>query len=222
MLVSGTIYVVPSAGSYLASIAEVPGCVARGATKDEAVANVRRAFGDYREMLRARGVSTEHWDGLDPDGFAVRDYPPDRLLPEDTRPLEEHEIRDFLHRMEGSRSALLALVRGLSADDLERRPTPETWSVRQALEHVMQTEVTLLSRLEKWPDRDFAALQAVHRLAFQRFSILEPDDTPGSHRILEYSWSTRKVMRRILEHEYEHLQHINEILAALGGQRPPE
>ncbi|MBI2323445.1 MAG: DinB family protein [Chloroflexi bacterium] len=219
---SGTIYVYASGGSFLASIAEVPGCVARGATRDEAVASVRRSFRDYLELMRGRGVSTEHWNALDPDTFAVKDPPEDRLVPEDTKPLEEHEIRDFLHQVEGSRSALLALVRGLSADDLERKPTPDMWSVREALEHVMQTEVTLLSRMEKWPDHDFATLQAAHRMAFQRFSILEPADTAGSHRIFQYGWSTRKVMRRILEHEYEHLQHIKQILAALGGQRAPE
>ena len=29
-------------------------------------------------------------------------------------------------------------------------------------------------------------------------------------------------MRRILEHEYEHLGHVQEILAALGSDRAPE
>jgi len=218
---SGTIYVWPSGGSFLADVVELPGCVARGATKDDAVANVRRTFGDYLELMRARGVSTEHWADLDPATFVVKDPPEDRLIAEDTRPLEEHEIRDFLHQMEGSRSALLALVRGLSSDELERKPTEDMWSVREALEHVMETEVTLLSRLEKWPDRDFATLQAAHRMAFQRFSSLEPVYTNGTHRVFQYAWSTRKVMRRILEHEYEHLQHIKEILAALGGDRQP-
>ncbi len=219
---SGTIYVWPSGGSFLADVVELPGCVARGATKDEAVANVRRTFRDYLELMRDRGVSTEHWGDLDPATFVVKDPPEDRLIPEDTRPLEEHEIRDFLHQMEGSRSALLAQVRGLSSAELERKPTEDMWSVREALEHIMQTEVTLLSRLEKWPDRDFATLQAAHRMAFQRFSILEPADTQGTHRVFQYGWSTRKVMRRILEHEYEHMEHIKQILSALGGERAPE
>jgi hypothetical protein len=29
-------------------------------------------------------------------------------------------------------------------------------------------------------------------------------------------------MRRILEHEFEHLEHIKEIVAALGANRRPE
>jgi len=219
--VSGTIYVWESGGSYLANVVELPGCIARGATRDEAVTKVRRTFRDYLQMLADRGVSTDHWKGLDPDAFAVKDPPENRLLPEDAGPMEEHEIRDFLHRMEASRSALLALVRELSAEDMERKPTEETWSVREALEHVLATEAVLLSRLERWPDRDFATLQAVHRMAFQRFSVLEPEDTAVEHQIFQYRWSTRKVMRRILEHEYEHMIHIREILAALGGDRQP-
>lgn len=218
---SGAIYVWPSGPSFLANIVEIPGCVARGATKDEAVKNVRRTFADYLELLRAQGVSTEHWDRLDPEHFAVKEPPEDRLIAEDDRPLEEHEIRDFLHQMEGQRSALLALVRGMSADDMERKPTPEMWSVRQALEHIMTTEVTYLSRMERWPDHDLATLQAVHRMAFQRFSVLEPDDTHGNHRVFDQRWSTRRVMRRVLEHEFEHLVHIQEILAELGGDRQP-
>jgi hypothetical protein len=35
-------------------------------------------------------------------------------------------------------------------------------------------------------------------------------------------WTTRRVMRRMLEHEFEHYQHIKEIMVALGADRPPE
>ncbi len=219
---SGAIYVRETAQGWLASIADVPGCIARAPTKDEAVAAVRRALPEYVALLRKYGVSAEHWEGIDAGSLAVREYDASEWYPDDFRPLEEHEIRDFLHQMEGSRSALLALVRELSPEEMERKPTEEMWSVREALEHIMITEATLLSRLEKWPDQGFATLQAVHRMAFQRFSILEPEDTKLDHRVFGQRWSTRRVVRRILEHEYEHIEHIKEILAALGGARAPE
>lgn len=215
------IYVRPQAGAWLASVASLPGCIARGPSKDEAVASVRRAFHEYVALLERHGVSIEHWKGLDPAGFEVREYTAEDWYEDDFRPLEEHELRDFLHQMEGSRAALLALVRGLTPEEAERRPTADTWSVREALEHVMQTEVTMLSRLERWPE-NVGALQAAHRMAFQRFSVIAPEDTHLDHRIFGQRWSTRRVMRRILEHEYEHLEHIKQILGALGGQRPPE
>jgi hypothetical protein len=187
---------------------------------DDAAANARRAFPEYLALLEKYGVRTDTWKELDPATFEVKSATPEDWFPDDFGPMEEHEIRDFLHRMEASRSALLALVRGLSPEELERKPTPDTWSVRATLEHVMTTEAVLVSRLERWPEA-LGTLQAVHRLAFQRFSILEPEDTGIDHRIFGQRWSTRRVMRRILEHEYEHMEHIKQILAALGGDRQP-
>ncbi len=213
---SGTIYVARRDETYLADVAELPGCIARGATRAEAIANVRRAFRDYLSLLEQRGVSTEHWKDLDPDTFEVKEQEAGRVLPDDERhPIEEHELRDFLHRMEASRSALLALVRGLSPQDLERKPSGTTWSVRETLEHIAHTEVSLLARLEKWPGTDFATLQAVHRMAFQRFTAMEPEDWVD-HEVFGKRWTTRRVMRRILEHEFEHYQHIKDLIAALA------
>lgn len=219
---SNAIYVRGSETDWIATVADVPGCMARGASRDEAAANARRALPDYLALLEKYGVATDPWKAIDPAALEVRDTTPVDWFEDDFRPLEEHEIRHFLHQMEGSRAALLALVRGVSTDDMERRPTPETWSVRQALEHLMETEVALLSNLEKWPEHGLPTLQAVHRLAFQRFSVLEPEDTNVDHRIYGRRWSTRRVMRRILEHEYEHIGHIREILAALSSDRAPE
>jgi predicted RNase H-like HicB family nuclease/uncharacterized damage-inducible protein DinB len=219
--VSGTIAARETAQGWLASVVEVPGCIARAPTKDAAVAAVRRALPEYLALLEKYGVSTEHWQGLDPAALAVSEYTAEEWFAADFRPLEEHEIRDFLHQMEGSRSALLALVREISPAEIERKPTTDMWSVRETLEHIMTTEASLLSRLESWPDQGFATLQAVHRMAFQRFSILEPEDAQPDRRVFGQRWSTRRVMRRILEHEHEHREHIKEILAALGGDRQP-
>ena len=219
---NSTIYVQGEGSYWLAHVPVLRGCIASGTTRDEAIANARRAFRAYLELLDARGVSIEHWKDLDPDSFEVRDLPADRVVPEDVGRMEEHELRDFLHQFEASRAALLSLVREISAEELERKPSDTMWSVREALEHVMLTEASLLSRLEKWPADPYNTLQAVHRLAFQRFTIMEPPDTDLDHVVLGRRWTTRKVMRRILEHEFEHLGHIKEIVAALGENHPPD
>ncbi|MDQ6859229.1 MAG: type II toxin-antitoxin system HicB family antitoxin [Chloroflexota bacterium] len=210
-----------SEGYWLGDVSAFPGCNASGTSRDEAIANTRTAFRAYRELLAARGVSTEHVTDVDPDTLPVDDAPTSGMLPGDDTKLEEHEIRDFLHQFEASRAALISLLRGLSPDELEKKPTESMWSVREALEHMLQTDVTLLARLEKWPTNPFATLQAVHRLAFQRFSVMEPDDWVD-HTVQGRRWTTRRVMRRLLEHEYEHYGHIKEIMAALGSDRPPE
>ncbi len=217
-----TIYVQGEGSYWLAHVPVLRGCIASGTTRDNAIANARRAFRAYLELLDARGVSIEHWKDLDPSTFEVRDLAADRVVPEDFGRLEEHELRDFLHQFEASRAALLSLVRDISADELERKPNETMWSVREALEHVMLTEASLLSRLEKWPADPYNTLQAVHRMAFQRFTVMEPPDTDLDHVVLGRRWTTRKVMRRILEHEFEHLGHIKEIVAALAEDRAPD
>jgi predicted RNase H-like HicB family nuclease len=216
------IYVQGEGEYWLAHVPVLRGCIASGKSRDQAIANARRAFRAYLELLDARGVSIEHWKDLDPDSFDVRDLPPDRVVPEDVGLMEEHELRDFLHQFEASRAALLSLVREISPEEIERKPTETMWSVREALEHVMLTEASLLSRLEKWPADPYNTLQAVHRMAFQRFTVMEPADTALDHEVMGRRWTTRKVMRRILEHEFEHLGHIKEIVTALGANRPPK
>jgi predicted RNase H-like HicB family nuclease len=213
------IYVTESRpGYWLASIPAVMGCNASGKTRDEAISNARRAFRAYLELLDTRGVSVEHWKGLDADRFPVAeaDGP---LFPEDQQPIEEHDLRDFLHVFEVQQAALIALASTLSADELERAPDADTWSVREALEHMMNTQATLLSRLEKWPDDPFNTLQSIHRVVFQRFSVMEPADTKGVRIIRGRPWTVRRVMRRMLEHEWEHFGHVQEIIAALGRSR---
>jgi len=214
------IYVQGEGSYWLAHVPVLRGCIGSGTTRDEAIANARRAFRAYLELLDARGVSVDHWKDLDPRSFEVRDLPADRVVPEDLGPLEEHELRDFLHQFEASRAALISELRDIPPEEIERKPTETMWSVREALEHVMLTEASLLSRLEKWPADPYNTLQAVHRMAFQRFTVMEPTDTGLDHVVMGRRWTTRKVMRRILEHEFEHLGHIKEIVAALGANRP--
>ena len=213
---SGTVYVSQRPdGTFGASLVELPGCFAFGATREEAVTNLGGAFHDYLSLLAERRVSTDHWRTLDPATFVVRDAQAPGAIPEDFQPLAEHEIRDFLHQLEAARGATLALVRDQAAERLERRPDEETWSLREILEHLATVQVQYLAKLEKWPDRDFATLQAVHRMIIQRFAVMEPADTALDHEVRGRRWSVRKVMRRLLEHEYEHLRQMKEVVARL-------
>jgi len=206
-------------GYFLASIPVLLGCIASGKTRDDAVAKVRGAFREYRALLEVHGVAIDHWKDIDPDALEVDETWTPPLLPGEDRPFEEHEIRDFIHQYEASRAAVMALVKRLSPEQLEQAPDDDTWSVRQTLEHMMTTDIALLSRLEKWPADPLSSYQAVHRIAIQRFSVMEPDDW-RDHTIMGRRWTTKRVMRRLLEHEFEHYQHIREILADLGEAGP--
>jgi predicted RNase H-like HicB family nuclease len=204
----------PQPNYYQAIVPILPGCIATGKTRDEAVANVRRAFHEYRALLEAHGVAIDHWKDIDPDTLPVGVLEKPPLAPGEDEPFEEHELRDFLHQYEASRAAVIALIKKLTPERIEKAPSDGTWSVRQAIEHMMTTDIALLSRLEKWPEDPFTAYQSVHRIIVQRFSVMEPDDW-RDHTIMGRRWTTKRVMRRLLEHEFEHYQHIREILAEI-------
>jgi predicted RNase H-like HicB family nuclease len=205
----------PSEGYFLATIPVLLGCIASGKTREEAIAKARRVFREYRALLEAHGVATLHGKDIDPEQLPIGELESPPLVPGEDQAFEEHEIRDFIHQYEASRAAVLALVTKLSPDQFERAPNEETWSVRQTLEHMMTTDIALLSRLEKWPADPLSSYQAVHRIAVQRFSVMEPGDW-RDHTISGRRWTTKRVMRRLLEHEFEHYQHLREIIAALG------
>jgi predicted RNase H-like HicB family nuclease len=209
----------PQPNYYQAMIPILPGCLATGKTREEAIANARRAFREYRALLEAHGVAIDHWKDIDPDTLPVGELESPPLAPGEDQPFEEHEIRDFLHQYEASRAAVMSLVTKLSVERMEEKPNEETWSVRQTLEHMLTTDIALLSRIEKWPADPLSSYQAVHRIIVQRFSVMEPDDW-RDHTIMGRHWTTKRVMRRLLEHEFEHYQHIREIIAALGDAAP--
>lgn len=214
---AASIYVFAAAdGTFVASIPRLPGCMARAKSRDEAIARAREVFRDYLELLRSRGLEMEHVRELDPAAFEVREPEERNTFPEDFAAVHAHELRDFLHQYEATYAALLDLLASRSQEELERKPGREEYSVRDCLEHIAATEAALLSRLEAWPQGGFASVKAVHRLVAQRFGVMEPQDTAGERRISGQRWSARKVMRRLLEHQYEHLRQIRDVLGEAG------
>src|SRR4051812_12582552 len=221
-MIEPRIYVTEAQKDYwLASIPAVMGCNASGKTRDEAIANARRSFREFIALLESRQTDVEHWRGLDPEKFAVAEQVSSPLFPEDERPVEEHELRDFLHVFETEHAALMSLLASVAPDDIERQPDAETWSVREALEHMMTTEVALLSRWEKWPTDPYNTLNSVHRLVAQRFAVMGASQAAGIKTIRGRPWTVRRVMRRLLEHEWEHYGHIKQIIDALGRNPRP-
>ena len=208
-----TIYVTKrDDGTYYAVLPALPGCAADGATRDEAVDRCRGAIDAYLALLRERDVRIEH-DALDRAPIEVRDAPEPNTVPEDFAPLEEHELRDFLHRFEALHALLIERVEALSQEQLERKPAGDEWSLRELLQHVSEAEILLLSRMEPWPRGGFPTLNTVRRAVVQRFSVLDAREAQGEHTILGRRWTTKKVARRLLEHIFEHVRQAEAIAA---------
>jgi predicted RNase H-like HicB family nuclease/uncharacterized damage-inducible protein DinB len=201
-------------GSFVATLPAVPGCAASGKTRDEAVERCRASVATYLALLRERDVEIEH-DVVDVAALEVRDAPEPNTVPEDFTPVEEHDLRDFLHRFEALHALLLERLDDLTQEELERKPAEGEWSLREMLQHVAVSEMAFLSRLEPWPRGGFPMVNTARRAVVQRFSVMDAADAQGEHTILGRRWTTKKVMRRQLEHLFEHIQQAEDLLARL-------
>ncbi len=197
-------------GGYLAHVPELIGCVARGKTKEQAIERTREAVAAYLALLRNRGISVP--SANEPIELDVKETNALTLDP-DYQPMSDQELDDLWHLQNASRETLLETLEAMPSSALNWREDPQSWSVRNVLEHIARADLWYASRLE---ENAFAEL--LWRLAATRELVMSqlhrlPSDARG--RVTKHDsedWTPRKVARRMLEHEQEHLQQIREIL----------
>jgi predicted RNase H-like HicB family nuclease len=198
-------------GGYLAHVPALLGCVARAKTKDEAIAKTQDAIAAYLELLRKHNLPAPPvaeaitLDVIETDALT---------LDPDYRPLSDPELDDLWHTQHRSRERLLELLDTCS-HLLDARPE-KSWPIRQILAHMAQADLWYASRLE---ENRFTEL--LWRLAATRELVMSQlHGLPSAERgrVTKHNgedWTPRKVARRMLEHEAEHLAQIREILDQL-------
>ena len=195
-------------GGPLAHLPELPGCTARGRTVDAAKAAIRLAAHDYVAFLRAQGESDLPHE-FDLDFQEVKDY----TLPPDYAVLTPEEIARAKCWLEASRNAVLAEIQNLPTDAWDWKPAPDEWSLRWITNHMGGAELYLTDKLME-PDRALLdRLETTRRAAFQRLDALAAENMGRVTTFDGEAWTPKKVLRRMLEHEQEHLAQIRDLVA---------
>lgn len=226
-----------SSGACLAHVPDLPGCIAPGKNRKDAIAKTPKAIREYFAWLKRHGEKVRvpkkvalRVAGLSRDGPFT---PGDRaaLFKPDRAPLSREEMVTYFRRATYSRADLLALVRGLPNDVLDWKPEEDSMSIRRILRHIGNAEEWYVSRIVKpetlppeWKGDDelsiFKFLAMERRTVLRRLRQLTDDERSGvfyPKRWTEHPdepWTARKALRRLLEHEREHLDHIREVLVA--------
>lgn len=213
-------------GRCLAHLPDLAGCAVAGADRATALAATPHAIRAYLDWCGAHG------DPLPEDGVievtvaeVVRDAGPWRpgavnaLFSADRAPLGDAELRTYLRRMSYARGDLLAWVRALPAGALDAAAPHDNRTVREVLTHLADSEAWYLSRLgqritpdlegeeilRRLVDGRARAVEAILRLSpRQRDLVYIPTEHPSDDP--EEGWTLRKVLRRFLEHELDHLR----------------
>lgn len=224
-------------GFSMAHVLDLPGCFVRARSKDEALERLPQAMAAHISWLASHGDTAgarepievevaEEIVGVGPfdPGDAAAIFSPERSR------IDADEVERFSRIIDRSRAELLALVRELSDDVLDRQASASDFSIRRMLRHVGNAEEGYVSKLveaedlpREWKEDEkmpiFEFLEMERRTTSEILRNL--DQSQRSHTFIrtksdgktQEEWSARKVLRRFLEHEREHYAQILEMLS---------
>jgi hypothetical protein len=211
---------------------DYPGCFAYGKDGSEALLNMPAAVLAYCEWLAwhtpdswlkglgdfdVRLVETWQVYCINQDYEVVRDGSPvESFFHHDWKPLDVVEARRAALLLKWGREDLLKLVQDLDDAKLDQTYPVERWSIRGILSHVGGAEWWYLQSLglEGIPET------RLPQDAFERLSLTRArtgavlPDLAGLEKVCGREgelWSPRKVLRRAIWHELDHIEHIRKL-----------
>jgi predicted RNase H-like HicB family nuclease len=213
-------------GNWVAWVFEIPGCYARGSTRDQAVSLAPSAVKEHLVRLGESNGGAEDKDS----GFRVviaeefrafrssPDYIVNAFFDNDTLPLTRDDIDYTCRLLSLNRDDLLAIVTPLAADRLDLEiPDEVQKNIRGILRHIGTAEWWYWNRLglafpwSELPDDVFTLLRAV-----REFTLHQLPKLVGSTQVANRSgemWSPRKLVRRAVWHERVHTLQIARYLS---------
>ena len=228
-------------GGVLAHVPGVAGCMVRGVDEETAVAALPQVIRTHLERLLIRDLIYEMPEGIELNIVETHYHsgvfgPDDKfaIFAVDKQPLSEDELGWYLMHAAENRADLLDLVKLLPEEILawKGRQGPISigeMSIGRILRHIGRSEQWYLSRLVEpdslpaaWlePELDdvFEFIGMVREGVVERFRGLSEAERLAVHQPAhdtskpDEQWTARKALRRMLEHEREHIDHIEEIL----------
>jgi predicted RNase H-like HicB family nuclease/uncharacterized damage-inducible protein DinB len=219
----------PQKKTTLVHVLELLGCVATGKTSDDAVAAAPGAIQAYLRFLERHGeridagakietrIAEHNTEGL---------FSGQAIWPQDLKPLAPTPLRRYLRWLDWSRADLLALVKGIGEKHLRAKPSKGR-SLREILLHVLDADrgyvYALVGPLKPMGEPTNAALKdaldlrvalaEARSVAIDRLRGLTPAERRTVRKAGQSTYSAHRVIRRMLEHEWEHRW---EIAARLG------
>lgn len=218
----------PKRRTTMVHVPQLLGCIANGPTTDEALAATPEAIRAYRRFLH------RHGEAVDPDEpFATRiaehitegswlgNGSPYITLATDLVPVTEDEIEEFLRRFHWLRETVAEWVAGQDETVLTATPAGGGRPARRIVEHITGAAIGGFLSKALGSSKGFSKIQSaaergelplaeglrqVEELVAERLRATTPAERAAVRERPSGEISTlRKAMRRIIEHEWEHL-----------------
>jgi hypothetical protein len=230
-------------GPWMGHLLDEVGCIWLAPTKVEAVGRAQQEIVDFFSWLRSHGEAAAAGCGVDrslqaievadaqtiprfdQSGAAVGLFAPDLLA------ADEADILTAVRRLGYARRDLLEAVAGLAGETLDRQPPGGKRTLRKNLEHIRNCQGWYLTRVlgwkaveellpEPWPEETFPSLEWVMRRATGALLELPVERRSGTYQADNpvEDWTARKMLRRFVEHEREHVAVVRRTLTLVRGQ----
>ena len=212
-------------------ILELLGCIANGPTTEEALAKTPTAIRAYLRFLKRHGEEVNPEEEIEirvaehiTEGSWLGNGDPAVLFAPDRELLTREELEKYIRRLEWSRAEIVELVRDLSEAELETKPARGR-SIKSILEHIFGAEYSYVrhfgkldgiqgpgSNIRRSKEELLAWMAVVRASEIKKLRTLL-DQPPGELDVRsKYAHNSRRGIRRLLEHEWEHLVELRERL----------
>lgn len=223
----------------MAHVLDLPGCTVRADTREEALRQLPESIREYQRWLIRHGKSIKVDEVIQvkvaevSTGFGPFD-PGDAaaLFLPDKNPIIPEEIEQYISLMTYNRADLLSLVGDLSEEFFDQQPGENSFSIRKILRHIGNAEEWYVSRIvlpetlpKEWENDEnlpiLEFLEMERRTAIERLLTLTERERSGVFTPKQWTqhpdepWTTRKVFRRFLEHEMEHITQVKKNISCL-------
>jgi uncharacterized damage-inducible protein DinB len=211
---------------------DVLGCIAKGPTSGEALDRTPEAICAYLRFLKRHGEAVDPSSEFEmwvaehiTEGEWLGSGDPALVFQPDLEPLTLDDSERYIQRSQWLRAEALAMIEGLTGEQLEAEQNAKDRSIRAMLEHMLDSEyfyVTTRGKINGLPGPGTIVkkrqgdlldwMSHVRTVEIERIRSLTEEERSQQVVHWKRTWTARKVLRRMLEHEWEHLVELSERL----------
>jgi predicted RNase H-like HicB family nuclease len=215
-----------------AFVPSCPGCWVFGRTPERAVTKAKAAVAEWFEwakkhgeqaLVEAKDSELEVIEMLKVTYDPVEAGKPEPLFWSEVLPITRKDVPTTLRLMDYSRQDLLRLVSGLTDDCLDWRPESEPRTPRNCLRHIAYVEPWYITRLNvdlrcRYSKSVLNMLEVTRKAVVDYLEKFPREKMRGVFQPTKDSspvcdlWTSRKVLRRLVDHERLHTRYIEKIL----------
>ena len=213
---------------WVAYALDLPGCFSSAPGSTDAVRGAPRRIAEYFEWLSARApgsaIPPEPYETNTVETFSSRrsvkdpDYIVNAFFEDDLRPLAYWDVAQAVRLLEWTRADLNDVIRQVDQRNAQQ-PYSGAWmsTYLGILRHIAGAENWYYGHMgygldgAALPDDPIRMLEAVRSNTVER--IWELAEDARIPEMKDEKWSARKVLRRALWHERDHIRHILQLTA---------